>query len=410
MNKKINFRKKCLPARENLLQFIERNIDDGFIFKARINGQRWLGELSDISGMLKENGFFGCEVFKQPPERSKDFRNISEDLFLYQGEINESKGLWKRELIPKEYRQHYQDREFKWIHYKVNSLAKVLVNEQFPNISCEALMPENFERCGEKIKKKNFLGRDSYGKRPIFRFNLGIDGIEEVYAKSSGLRFYFYHSYAKPQHRLTSVSDIQVTSALSEININESLSAEGVKVPRTIGYYDSITEQFAFFEGIRGVSPLEVIDKERETLIEQDAHMLASMCLAGYRKHGFEDFDDKVFYNGELYLIDSEDCQSLYSRSLENLINLLRDPSDSSELDKFRAEQRNIFVGTLRDALFSYQESLIRTPKEQMAYIRHFYEKMSWRTPSFDEIREIVSFPKDYMTADRHLSILSDCD
>jgi hypothetical protein len=50
-----------------------------------------------------------------------------------------------------------------------------------------------------------------------------------------------------------------------------------------------------FLREVVGSDLRDFLDTKKDEIIEQDAKTLAALCLGGYRKQRFADFDDKLF-------------------------------------------------------------------------------------------------------------------
>ncbi len=72
--------------------------------------------------------------------------------------------------------------------------------------------------------------------------------------------------------------------------------------------------------------------------------------------------------------------------------------------------QREIFKGTLKDALSEYKGSLTPTREDMEYYARTFYHTLGWKEPSQRQLSKLTDFPEDYMTQDSFMSMMSDTD
>jgi hypothetical protein len=146
----------------------------------------------------------------------------------------------------------------------------------------------------------------------------------------------------------------------------------------------------------------------RGEIIRQDAEILAMLCIAGYRKMGFSDFDDKVFDGANLHLIDVDECRDIYAELSLDYRKMLLNPSGKADLNKFRKLQKAVFQAALKDAIFMYRDSLTPTDKDKTEYIRSFYRKIGWKEPSDKEVKKLTSFPDNYQTVDGWMSMMND--
>ncbi|HUS60503.1 MAG TPA: hypothetical protein VMX76_03990 [Nevskiaceae bacterium] len=168
-------------------------------------------------------------------------------------------------------------------------------------------------------------------------------------------------------------------------------------------------EEFLFLQKIEGENPSGFLESQRQTIIEQDAQILVALCLLGYLKPGFEDFDDKVFDGQNLYLIDTDEIVDLYSQhgmAPSDFKELLLNPTDVKALDEFRETQRFIFGKTLKDVLFRFRKTLVPTPEDQALYIASFFRKIGWPKPTEAQIRELTTFPENYLTLEQHIGMI----
>jgi len=417
----IKFDYHRVPARKDLLHFIEEHADKEVYEKIGENPSAWLDELQIISNMLTGQGLVGGIGLKQPPLGDKDFRELGNRAYLYRGADVGLRGLWikKNRNLEKiagstdewarKKLQKIVSRE-EWTHYSIGTTATLSINQEFSDIKPEIFLPDNIESKGRRVKKnKNDI--EVAEKRKIYRFQANHNGQEVgIYAKGAYVNCMYYYSYAKPGFRLTTLSDIVKISSQKEMEITLDLARLGVKVPTVIGYYKEPLEEFLFLTEVEGKTPDKCGDSDRKIIIKQDATMLAALCLGGFRKVGFTDFDDKIFDRTNLYLIDVEECGNLYYSSAPNFREMLLNPKNTSALTRFRRLQRQIFKRMLKDALFEYKQNLIPTREDQSQYIRAFHEKIGWSKPTEREITRLTDFPENYITFGSEMAMMSDVD
>lgn len=406
----LNFETYTVNARKDLLHFIEEHVDSKVYNKTGKNPSKWIDELNIINQMLTGDCLVAGTGFNVPPVRDHEFKELGNNVFLYRGKEGNLRGLWIRE------KKRLNSLEEKiepseWTRYSIGSRAYLRINQDFKDIPFERFLPENFEQISSSTNKVKGTGnRVVQNKRPILQFTINQrEGSLKVYAKGAELIHSMYYDYAKPLYRLTRLSSINKITSKSELQKTIDLAELGIKVPRIIGYYESVIEDFLFLEEVKGDSPLEYLPKFKEELIKQDAEMLAALCLGGYRKQGFADFDDKIFDGKNLYLIDVDECIDLYFSDNPDYRKILLNPHDK-RLDEFRSFQKSIFRQVLKDAVFDYKDSLLPNTDEQKSYISYFYKRLGCKEANEKEIKELLTFGKNFLTFDSHLNLISDSD
>jgi len=404
--KEIEFDYHRVPARKDLLHFIEEHADKEVYTKIGKNPSAWLDELQIINKMLTGQDLIGGTGMNPPPVGDKDFRELGNGAYLYRGANRTLRGLWITEN--KDLEKIVSEDE--WTHYNIGTTAKFSINQEFSDIKPEIFLPDNIESKGAKVQK-NKNGIDVAEKRKIYRFQANHNGQEVgIYAKGACVDCMHYYSYTKPGFRLTTLSNVAKITSKREMEITLALARLGVKVPTVIGYYEEPSEEFLFLTEIKGKTPDSCDNSDRRTIIKQDATMLAALCLGGFRKVGFTDFDDKIFDRPNLYLIDVEECGNLYYPSTPNFREMLLNPKNTSALTRFRRFQGQIFKRILKDTLFEYKQNLIPTREDQSQYIRAFHEKIGWREPTEREITRLTDFPENYITFGSEMAMMSDVD
>lgn len=407
----LNFEIYTVNARKDILHFVEEHIDSKVYKKIGENPNAWIEELNIINQMLVGECLVAGTGIRAPPVKDTEFRELGGNAFLYRGKEGNLRGLWIRT------KKRFNSLEEKidpleWTHYSMGSRAYLRINQDFRDIPFERFLPENFEPISNSVNKvKGTDNRTVQNKRPILQFTVNDRGEQlGVYAKGAEILYSMYYDYAKPSYRLTHVSSVNRVTSKREFQQTLDISNLGVKVPRIIGYYGSSVEEFLFLEEVKGDSPLEYLPKFKGELIKQDAEMLAALCLAGYRKQGFSDFDDKIFNGKDLYLIDVDECMDLYFPDKPDYRKILLDPNDKKGLWEFRMFQRSIFRQVLKDAIFDYKDSLLPNIEEQKAYISTFYKRLGCKEANEKEIKELVRFDKNFLTFDHSVNLMSDSD
>ncbi len=388
----IQFNRERVPARKDLLHFVEENLNSDVYAELGKNTENWIEELNLINQILTRNPLVSGSGMEQVPLGWHGLQKLGENVFLYRGTENRrARGLWIYD--PKAGHNA-------WTIYRLGTNGQLRINEEFAGISSEELLPDNFEKKS-KIVKDN--------KRPIHAFDVMCDGKAlTLYAKGSLTDLSFM--YQPPSHRLTNLSRVNKMTSREEMDISIKLAEQGVKTPPVVGYYTSDVEEFLFLQGIEGGNPPEYFKTHRTELIEQDARMLATLCLLGYRKSGFTDFDDKIFDGTDLYLIDTEEFRDLYFPSRLDFRGMVLNPRDTSALQEFREMQKERFDITLRDAIYEYRDSLTATSEDKALYVCKFFETVGWEKPTADEIKDFVTFPERYQTWDSYIGMMCDTD
>ncbi|MBW2973874.1 hypothetical protein KY346_05800 [Candidatus Woesearchaeota archaeon] len=382
----IKFNVERVPARKDLLHFVEENLNRNIYEELAKNPERWIEELNIINIMLTRHPLVGgCDPV---PFGFHGLQRLGENVFLYRGTENiRGRGLFL----------YYPDKQHnQWTQYRLNTNGTVRINQDFADIPVETFMPDNFEKKSRLVKDK---------KRPIHLFEIGRGSEKlEVYAKGS--RVDISKLYDPPSWRLTNLSRVEKVSSKNEMDISLKLAKQGVKVPTILGYYESAAEEFLFLQKVGGKDPQEYFDTHREEIIMQDANMLAALCLLGLKKAGFSDFDDKIFDGKDLYLIDTEEIGDLYFPDRWDFREMLINPRDTTNLERFRDIQKAQFKKVLKDAIYRYQESLMPALNDKAAYISAFFEKVGWKKPSPKDIEELTTFSKRYQTLDSHIGMM----
>lgn len=388
-----------VSARKDILHFVEEQLNSKVLEKIGKNPGRWIEELNIINCILTGDGLVAGIDIHQPPEKDPEFRKLGDNVFLYRGKTLQLCGLWISKQIERyDLEQKKEVPHTQWTHYRMGSSGTLHLNSTLEGkIDIQNFLPENFVPKSETVKDN---------KRPILTFNIVVDSNEiTVYAKGTELVISYLTS--PPSYRLTKLATVQKQGSKQEMEKTLELAENNVNVPKVLGYYEDAIEEYLFLQKTDGENPINFLSTHRKDLIEQDAQMLATLCLLGYKKAGFTDFDDKLFDGEKLFLIDVDELGNIYFPFLkqDDFRKILLD-SSSKELRKFRREQRSLFKTLLKDVLFEYDSSLTPNLEDKISYIEGFYKGLGWKKPTEREIKHYTGFSKNYITLERSVSMM----
>lgn len=409
----IEFDYRLIYGRTDLLGVIAEKVDSGIYDKIGENPARSIEELEIIYEIIARESLGGSVDIHQPPLDDPDFRKLGEDFFLYRGTQKKLRGLWlSKEIDDYNFNTHTVIKRPEWTHLQLGDRGTLGINRRYQGVNPESFYPENFSTVAipaEKAKGKAI-------RRPILTFE--VERGEErfkVYAKGSHLAFSIFSQ--RPSYRLTSIAGVEKESAIEEGDRLVKLARAGVKTPTVIAFYNTPVEDFLFVEGIPGETPDRHLESHRIAIIEQDAQMLAALCLVGYYKFGFGDYDDKIFDGQDLYLIDTDEISDLYkvyTRAID-FRRILLNPTDITSYRKFRKLQREIFIHVLKDAVFEYREAsfgccepLLPELDHQAQFVEAFYKRIGWQRPSYSQIKRLLTFPENYRTLPSEITLMMD--
>lgn len=402
---KVEFDYYRADSRKDLITFVEEKLDKEVLKHIGENPRAWIDELEIVNNILTGNNLIGGTGINPPPINEPEFKNLGNGISFYDGKYSKLKGLWLRRDEGKQL-EDITEEYYEWTHYRMESRAKLRINKEFSSIPFETFLPENFEQKATHVEKE-----EGATKRPILTFPINLDGRNiTIYAKGADTAISYYNTHGKPSYRLTGLAGVTKTNSRTEMETTLKLRSLGVKVPRVAGYYEALVEEFLFLEEVKGNRPDQMLERHRSEIIKQDAEMLAKLCLAGYRKCGFTDFDDKIFDGQDLYLIDVDECRDLYFTVAPDFREILLNTTGPNEVRRFRSMQRNMFKGQLKDAIYSYQNNLTQKDSDKAAYIESFHRTLGWKAPTEKEISHITTFQKNYETLDSFMAIMCDTD
>lgn len=387
-----------VTARKDLIDFVEEKLDSKVCEQIGKEPERWIEELGLINQLLTREGLSAGIGFPFPEEAQKESQKLGERVFRYKGNQRNLRGVWiSRETKRYDYEKNAEIPCNEWAHYFLGANGTLKINKDFSDIPFETFLPENFEpKC--KAVKTN--------KRPILTFDVSR-GNEKLSIYAKGAFISMWHLYDPPSYRLTNVSRIDKLTSKEEMERTILLAKKGIKVPTVIGYYETSIEEFLFLQKVDGKDPRDYFDACRKEIIVQDAQMLASLCLLGYGKVGFEDFDDKLFDGKDLYLIDVDELHDIYHASVD-FRKVLLNPNAVDCLDRFRKQQNEIFMRALRDSIYSYKKTLTPKKEDMMLYALSFFKKIGWDKPTKAKLNSIITFPENYTTLDVYMSMMSE--
>jgi len=392
---KLEFKLHRVPARKDLLHFVEENLDSNVYEKLGKDPDRWVEELNIIHGLLTGQSLTAGIDLIQPPQDDPEFKKLGDRAFLYRGDKREYIGLWVSEQKTRFDLSKNADVPYtSWTNYRVGGYGTLNINPKYDDLDYELFLPENFEKKSKIVKQ---------GNRQIFNFDIQTIN---VYAKSCYIEI--SKLYEPPSYRLTSVSRINKVTSKQEMERFLKLAEHGVDVPEVLAYYEGPVEEFLFSKRVEGQEPSKFIETHRNEIIKQDAEMLAVLCLFGYRKVGFTDFDDKIFDGENLYLIDVDELRDLYCPVSYNFRQMLLNPSNKTELNEFRKAQKDRFVIALRDTIYMYKDSLTPDTESKSLYVKHFYQRIGLQEPNESELKDLIEFSDDYMTWDSYMFMMTE--
>lgn len=361
--------------------------------------QGWIDELDLISRMLGAQGISAGYGFLALPLKDNDTEQIGEGVYISRSPNTRVRGLWR--YTPENSLEPGENDAWSWAHYKLGSRVEVGVVEGFQGAQSQ-LVPDFFDQYSELVSDRF---------REVRKGEITVrDESIAVYSKGSTVIESRY--YQKPKYRLTNIAQITNHSPRRELDIFRELSERGVAVPKFVGLSRSEYEQRVYYEEAVGLSPEEYFETHRDEIIIQDARILAALALMGFRKFGFDSFDDKIFDGETLYLIDADEVEDLYKNSISPKALMIEflDPNDESGLERLRELQRQILTQLLRDAISDYSKNLTPSRENRELYVRSFFQNIGWGEPTDEDLAYFANIPDDYLTHDREVFLMSDSE
>jgi hypothetical protein len=406
-SKRPQFNLHRFVPRTALLDFVGKELDSKIVEKVGRRPERWYEELNIVCGIMTGETLGRIVGLFAPPIGDKDFKEIGKGIFIYNGGNRELRGLWtSRNATRHDFGTNTDVPYVEWTVWRLGDRADLAVNQSYPGINPADLLPDNFEPKSERISVKG-----GNGKRPILKFRVK-DGEKQttVFAKGSLRSLAFFCRDSRPRHRLTSLAGCSKVTSEREMNVALDLAGMGVLVPSVIGYYKAPFEEFLFLEEVEGKDPSHWLGTQRNSIIVQDARMLAALCRLGYHKQRFADFDDKIFNGRDLYLIDTEEVVDLYDHVFSSFREVLLDPADAQGMNEFRRFQMKMFMTELTDAIHDYRDSLLKSVDSRILYAKEFCNAIGMKTPYGAVMKALVTVNERHSTRDDNFAAMSDTD
>lgn len=393
-------------GRKDLLHIIEENSQHDVTKKIGEDPKRWVEELDIIYQQTSGSNLVACIDIYKPPLEDLDCKKLGDKVYLYRGNQGRLRGLWI--VGQTEDWDHKTGQTFyrpQWTHYNLGDSGVLGVNRRFLDINHQVFYPENFLPISQEAEKPEH----KQPRRPILTFETDRSGKKiKIYAKGS--RLDISHLIKPPSYRLTGIAQVMKVSAMEEGERLVKLAQMGVKTPEVVAYFTTPIEDFLFVSSITGESPDKFFEHHRRIIIQQDAEMLAALCLCGYYKNGFGDFDDKIFDGQYLYLIDTDEITDLFQSYPWHwgFRKILLDPTNKKSLREFRNRQKLLFSDVLRDVIYDYRGNLLSNKEEQEQYVEVFYQRLGWRRPSPSKLAKILNFPQEYQTLASYMGMMEE--
>ncbi len=211
----------------------------------------------------------------------------------------------------------------------------------------------------------NYVEEVKRGRKIYKLVALKRDGsVKEVMIKAPKMILHFKSS--PPQDWLTSLVGVTLYKrSRDELETLLRLQEFGIQVEAPLGYFEQGVEQWLYTEFVKGKNPLEVLNdnKLRANVWRADARLLAKLCKARVKHQYFysEKFDDKVWVDGELVLIDTDEA-----------IDML---GSRHYLGKHPEELAEYQISWLKDCLSKYVSARIMREDEVMDYAVTFFRE-----------------------------------
>ena len=122
----MNINSHWMPARKDLLHFIEEHAQIYVLKEIGKKPREWLEEFNIINVMLTGEGLVAGIGINEPPLRDPAFQSLGEGVCLYRGNNRQQRGLWIRK---KQGEKVQSDERFNWTHYKLGTTARLQVSQ-----------------------------------------------------------------------------------------------------------------------------------------------------------------------------------------------------------------------------------------------------------------------------------------
>lgn len=184
-----------------------------------------------------------------------------------------------------------------WVGYCLTNKNEFVLNRDYSFLDPNIFHPDYLRKNGVLVKSN---------RRNIYRIRVDEN---TYYVKASycllkqrpNVEFYDAFEFFPEICKLSSQEE-----AIRFIKLGK----KGIHVPKVVGYSYGQVMDCLVLEEIDGVFPTELDYLEnKHHIIEQDKQILEALSELGLIKAGFGDYDDKIIKNGDLYLIDIDECR-----------------------------------------------------------------------------------------------------
>lgn len=183
-----------------------------------------------------------------------------------------------------------------WLGYCLTNKNEFALNKEYSFLDPNIFHPDYLRKNGELVKSD---------RRDIYRVKIDEN---TYYVKASfyllkqrtNVEFYDIFEFFPEICKLSSQEE-----AIRFLKLGE----RGIHVPKVVGYSSGQAVDYLVLEGIDGAFPTELDYLEnKHHIMEQDKQIAEALSELGLTKAGFGDYDDKIIKNGDLYLIDIDEC------------------------------------------------------------------------------------------------------
>ena len=275
---------------------------------------------------------------------------------------------------------------------KLEEIGKVELLEYAKEYYPENFMPTLWKGKVEVIKED----------RPVYRFSaLKRDGTKKK-IMIKGPKITSSYLYEPPKEWISALSGVRAyKESRTEMNHLLRIRSTGVNAEMPLGIFENGIENYLYTEFVEGQNPLEILaDRNmRIKFWEADAKLLAGLCKARIKHQGFptSKFDDKVWSNGKLFLIDCDEGKDMLNNWFYK--------------DYFRKNPKKLpgyFVNWLKDCIFEYQRSRVIKENEMITYAKVFLDELKINQDAGKVIGEIDF--RNRTTEESYINMMCDCD